>query len=170
MVMTRLPRTIRLDASDAAIFERAAEPGEWAVPGAFMFVHADPAALKGKARQAFANGFLGTSSFGWSTLVAVGEAGESETAVVVEALADRFVAEFGAPDRASALAAAREEVEFAAGLCGHPVNTLLAVSREFGPDGDIRESFRVIEPRAEKHHAPIWTIVPDGTPDQEEGN
>ena len=31
--MTRLPRTLRLDPSDGVVFERAAAPGEWAVPG-----------------------------------------------------------------------------------------------------------------------------------------
>ena len=35
--MTRLPRTIRLDPSDKHIFASAAEPGEWAVPGTFLF-------------------------------------------------------------------------------------------------------------------------------------
>jgi ADP-ribose pyrophosphatase YjhB (NUDIX family) len=41
----RLLRTIRLDPSDTLLFKRAAEPGEWAVSGAFAFAHADPAAL-----------------------------------------------------------------------------------------------------------------------------
>ena len=35
--MILLPRTIRLDPSDTVVFSRAAEPGEWAVPGAFLF-------------------------------------------------------------------------------------------------------------------------------------
>ena len=33
----KLLRTIRADASDTFVFERAAEPGEWAVSGAFAF-------------------------------------------------------------------------------------------------------------------------------------
>jgi len=33
----KLIRTIRLDPSDTFVFERAAEPGEWAVSGAFAF-------------------------------------------------------------------------------------------------------------------------------------
>ncbi|MFQ5763830.1 MAG: DUF6505 family protein, partial [Rhodospirillales bacterium] len=69
--MMRFPRTIRLDESDRRVFERAAEPGEWAIPGTFVFADADPATLSGKARQAFAHGFLGLESFGWSTLVEV---------------------------------------------------------------------------------------------------
>jgi hypothetical protein len=40
--MTRLPRTIRLDVSDSQVFEQAALPGEWAVPGGFLFVEAAP--------------------------------------------------------------------------------------------------------------------------------
>jgi hypothetical protein len=35
--MLKLPRTIRLDPSDTFVFERAADPGEWAVSGAFVF-------------------------------------------------------------------------------------------------------------------------------------
>ena len=35
--MPKLLRTIRLDPSDAFVFTRAAEPGEWAVPGTFLF-------------------------------------------------------------------------------------------------------------------------------------
>ncbi len=59
--MNRLPRTIRLDPSDLVVFERAAEPGEWAVPGGFPFWDDDPAALAGKRRQAFRAGFLGAA-------------------------------------------------------------------------------------------------------------
>ena len=75
--MTKLLRTIRLDASDTFVYERAAAPAEWAVAGGFMFWDRDPATLTGRDRQAFRAGFLGLTSFGWSTL-----------AVVVEATAD----------------------------------------------------------------------------------
>ena len=67
----KLIRTIRLDPSDTFVFERAAEPGEWAVSGAFVFSDADPAKLEGKARSAFRGGFLGVQSLGWSTLVQI---------------------------------------------------------------------------------------------------
>jgi hypothetical protein len=33
----KLLRTVRLDASDTFVFGAAAEPGEWAVSGAFVF-------------------------------------------------------------------------------------------------------------------------------------
>ncbi len=52
----KLIRTIRLDPSDTFVFERAAEPGEWAVSGAFVFWNADVAKLEGKARSAFRGG------------------------------------------------------------------------------------------------------------------
>ena len=57
----KLLRTIRLDPSDTFVFERAAEPGEWAVSGAFVFADDDPAKLEGKARAAFRCGFLGVA-------------------------------------------------------------------------------------------------------------
>ena len=49
----KLLRTIRLDPSDTFVFEHAAEPGEWAVSGAFVFWENDPARLEGKTRSAF---------------------------------------------------------------------------------------------------------------------
>ena len=70
----KLLRTIRLDPSDTFVFDLAAEPGEWAVSGAFVFWNADPATLEGRARTAFRSGFLGLSSLGWSTLVQIVEA------------------------------------------------------------------------------------------------
>ena len=38
---------------------------------------------------------------------------------------------------------AREELEFAAGLCHHPVNTIIAIERNMAEDG-IQEQFRVV--------------------------
>ncbi|MEK9971791.1 MAG: DUF6505 family protein, partial [Ferrovibrio sp.] len=54
----KLLRTIRFDESDARVFPDAADPGEWAVPGTFVFADADPETLSRQERQAFANGFL----------------------------------------------------------------------------------------------------------------
>ncbi len=62
--MIRLPRTIRLDRSDTVIFAPAAEPGEWAVPGTFLFAGRDAASLDRKERIAFRSGFLGVAGFG----------------------------------------------------------------------------------------------------------
>ena len=75
----KLLRTIRLDPSDTFVFEKAAEPGEWAVSGAFVFWDRDPAALEGKARSAFRGGFLGVASLGWSTLVQIVEASDARS-------------------------------------------------------------------------------------------
>jgi len=156
----RFPRTIRFDASDTRVFAFAAEPGEWAVSGGFVFADHDPATLAGKERQAFAQGFLGTASFGWSSLVSVAEIGFAEYEAVIEALAQHLYDHFGAPDLAAARAAAREEAEFAASLCTQRLNTLIAVERSFGPQG-IVERFRAIAAPAEAPHARIWTIEPD---------
>jgi hypothetical protein len=46
----KLLRTIRLDPSDTFIFREAANPREWAIPGAFMFSDVDPENLEGKER------------------------------------------------------------------------------------------------------------------------
>jgi Family of unknown function (DUF6505) len=144
--MLKLPRTIRLDPSDSFVFARAAEPGEWAVSGAFMFWNQDPSAHDQKQRVAFRSGFLGIDSLGWSTLAIVTEAAEAERQAMIERLADQLLEKLGAPDIEAARAAAEEEVAFAASLCDHAPQTLLAVQRSI-EDGEIRERFRTLKPR-----------------------
>jgi hypothetical protein len=154
------PRTLRLDGSDTRIYERAAESGELAVPGAFAFLDCDPHTLTRKRLQAFAHGFLGTVSFGWSTLVIVSEISETDFEQVIDHLANHFVAHYGAPGLAAALPVAREEAVSAAGMCEYKVNTLLAVEREFSEDG-IVERFKVIRPPSAINHeqVKIWGVV-----------
>ena len=142
----KLLRTIRLDPSDTFVFDRAAEPGEWAVSGAFMFSGLDPATLSGKARAEFRAGLLGVASFGWSTLVQIVEASEQDRAAVVELLAQQLMQHCGAPSLAEARAAAEEEVAFVSSLCTHPLDTLIAVHRTH-EDGEIREGYRSLRPR-----------------------
>ena len=139
----KLPQTIRLDPSDTFVYSRAAEPGEWAVTGTFLFFSADAAKLSGKERQAFRAGFLGIDSFGWSTLVVVTEATVQERAAAVDRLAEHLVVRCGAPDIETARAAAEEEIAFAQSLCDHPANTLIGVHRTSEQAG-IRESFRTL--------------------------
>jgi len=143
----KLIRTIRLDASDAFVFEKAAEPGEWAVSGAFAFWNREPAELEGKARTAFRSGFLGISSLGWSTLVQIVEASENDRLAAIDVLAKQLVANFGAPSVEDAVAAAEEEIAFVESLCTQPKDTLIAVHRIF-EDGAVRESFRTLHPRS----------------------
>ena len=144
--MLKLLRTIRLDPSDTFVFERAAEPGEWAVSGAFVFWDRDPATLGHKQRVALRSGFLGIESLGWSTLAIVTEATEADRKEIVERLAAQLQEKFGAPDFAAARLAAEEEVAFAASLCEHPPQTLLAVQRSV-EHGEMRERFRTLKPR-----------------------
>jgi hypothetical protein len=162
--MLRFPRTIRLDPSDTFVFERAAEPGEWAVSGAFVFWNRDPANLGQKQRVALRSGFLGIDSLGWSTLAIVTEATEADRQAMVERLAGQLLKKFGAPDLEAARAAAEEEVAFAASLCDHPPQTLLAVQRSV-ENGEIRERFRTLRPREGvagadglHAHAPAFTF------------
>jgi hypothetical protein len=156
------PRVIRLDESDARVYATLSRPGEWAVPGAFAFLGVDVERADGKTREAFRRGFLGTESFGWSTLVQVDEIRMGEYLAVIERLAVHFVERYGAPDLDAARAMAQEEAEFAASICNHPLNTLLALERSVGTEG-IEESFRVARsPDPLDHeHIKIWTIVDD---------
>jgi hypothetical protein len=141
--MMKLPRTIRLDPSDTFVFERFAEPGEWAVTGSFLFWDADVATLNGKARAAFRAGFLGVRSFGFSTLVVVSEASERERDEATETLAHQIQQKLGAPDLEAARAAAKEEIAFAASLCRDEINTIVAMHRTL-ENGDIKEQFRTL--------------------------
>jgi hypothetical protein len=142
----KLLRTIRLDPSDTFIFERAAEPGEWAVSGAFVFADDDPEALEGKARSAFRGGFLGVRTLGWSTLVQIVDANEDDRLAAIDMLARCLLSKFGAPSVAEAVAAAEEEFAFTESLCNHPQDTLIAVHRAH-EGGEIRETFRTLRPK-----------------------
>ncbi len=142
----KLLRTIRLDPSDTFVFEKAAEPGEWAVPGSFVFWNRDPSAFEGKARTAFRGGLLGIASLGWSTLAQIVEADEDDHAEAVDMLARRLVEHFGAPDISVARRAAEEEIAYASSLCDHPLDTLIAVHRVY-EDDSIHETFRTLRPR-----------------------
>lgn len=150
----KLPRAIRLDPSDTLVYRLAAEPGEWLVSGAFRF---DPAAidtLDAKGRAAFRGGFLGIASFGWSTLAVVTTVTPDEVEAATATLAQAFVERFGAPDVDAARAAALEEIAFAASLCDHSEQTILAVHRA-SEAGRIVERFRTLTPRGDRpRHAP----------------
>jgi hypothetical protein len=149
---TRLPRTVRLDRSDTLIYDTAAETGEWAVPGGFEFWDEDLAGLSGKRRQAFRGGFLGLTSFGWSTLVEVAGATAAQREAAVASLAAHIRARHGAPDEDAARAAAEEEIAFAETLCDHPPGTILALTRSI-EDGAQRERFRTLHRRDTPHQA-----------------
>lgn len=161
----RFPRCIRLDSSDLQVFELSAEPGEWAVPGSFAFAAGDPADWSRKRQLAFRSGWLGTQSFGRSSLVEVAEIEEADFFELIERLARHFVELYGAPDLVSALPAAREEADYAASLCDHKTHSLLAIEREFTDseqeEARIVERVRVIQPERATDHAKIWQIVPD---------
>jgi hypothetical protein len=154
----KLLRTIQLDASDSFVFEKPAEPGEWAVSGAFAFVRSNPANLQGKARTAFRAGFLGLTSLGRSTLAQIVEASEADRRSVVEMLAVQLVSRFGAPDLAMARPAAEEEIDFVASLCDHPPGVLVAVTRRF-ENGAIREAFRTLRPREGTSHTRAFEFL-----------
>ena len=142
----KLLRTIRLDASDSFVYEKAAEPGEWAVSDAFVLAQDDPANLRGKARNAFRAGFLGLASLGRSMLVQIVQASEADRGAVVDMLAAQLVAHFGAPDVHAARPAAEDEIDFAASLCVHPAGVVVAVTRSYEA-GAIRETFRALRRR-----------------------
>ena len=156
----KFPRAIRLDSSDLNVFERAAEPGEWAVPGTFAFLERDPASFGNKEKLAFQSGWLGTGSFGWASLVEIAEIDDAALEDVVGRLAQHFVEHHGAPTLADAMPAARQEVDYAASLCSHKNFTLLSLAREYSDEG-IVERFRVIQPDRARDHARIWEIVTD---------
>ena len=146
----RLLRTIQLDQSDRVVFAQAAEPGEWAVPGTFVFAGRPPDSLSRKEQIAFRSGFLGVTSFGWSTLAVVTETRGEDHDQAVTALAHQLIQHLGAPDLDAALPASREEIALAADLCrGHDDGTLIALHRRIDGTGALREQFRSLKPREE---------------------
>jgi Family of unknown function (DUF6505) len=157
----KLLRTLRLDVSDTFAFEKAAEPGEWAVTGSFAFLDQDIASLKGKARIAFRSGFMGIETAGWSTLAVVVEASPLERTNAVRQLADLLVRAHGAPDINTAMAAADEEFVFAESCAQHPEQTLVVIHRALDDKGEIREQFRTVRaglPFNKDHMSRVFTF------------
>ncbi len=159
--MMQLARVLRLDDSDTQVYHRAAAPGEWCVSGGFEFSNWEQADLTGKARQEFANGWLGLESFGRATLVSVARITPAELATLEQALAAHFVAYYGAPSLDAALPVAREELGHMRELCeGLDEGALIAVSRELTEAG-LREAFRVIDGPA----AELGQVAPHESPE-----
>ncbi len=143
----KLARTIRFDESDLNVFETTTELDEWALSGAFEFSNWTEADLTGKARQAFANGWLGLESFGRSTFVAVTTISEREYQDLIDRLSVHFVQRYGAPSLEAARGPATEEIDHMRQMCeDHEDNTLLIVERELVDTG-VKERFRVLKPQ-----------------------
>ena len=160
--MPRFARTIRFDDSDGRVFPHGAGADEWAVSGALVFAGAAESQFAGKQKQAFANGFLSVESLGWSTFVSIAEASDDDIHAITANLAKAFLSAFGAPDAKVAQSAAESEIADMLALCADvPVNTLFAVAREFGDDGEIREAVRTVSAQGEKPHTRIWDVVSD---------
>ncbi|MGY9002228.1 MAG: DUF6505 family protein [Rhodospirillales bacterium] len=153
-------RTIHLDESDKKVFPSASAPGELAVPGTFSFSNMEVGNMSSKEQLAFKNGWLGLASFGRCTLVQIVDVTEEVIDEAVGILADHFVIAFGAPDRETALEAARAEVGDAVALCEQDPGTLLAIEREIVEDG-ISERIRIVKQAEPGQHAKIWTVVGD---------
>jgi hypothetical protein len=141
----KLARAIHFDESDMNVFHSPARTGEWCVSGGFEFSNWTDGDLTGKARQAFANGWLGVETFGRVTFVAVTQIEDAERDVLAASLARHFVDIYGAPSLEAAQGVALEELSHMAELCDEqPANTLLTVARELTESG-VKEAFRMIE-------------------------
>lgn len=163
----KMLRTIRLDPSDAFVFTRAAEPGEWAIAGTFLFWERPVATLLGKERAAFRSGLLGIGSFGWSTLATIVEMTQDERDAAIEQLAKRLLAECGAPDMIAARAAAEAEIAYAMELAEPAVGTLVAIHRSVEND-EITERFRTLLPGTDDKHGRVFDFIeePDDMVDE----
>ena len=140
-----LARAIHFDESDMNIFHSPARTGEWCISGGFEFSNWSEADLTGKARQAFANGWLGIETFGRASVVAITQIEPAEVEALTSALAQHFIDIYGAPSGAKATGVAQDEIMQMVDICdGQPANTLLLVSRELTEAG-VKESYRIVE-------------------------
>ena len=143
----KLARAIHFDESDRNVYRSAARTGEWCIAGGFEFSDWSEGDLAGKARQAFANGWLGLETFGRATFVAVARIEPHELSALEEGLAAHFVALHGAPSVEAALPVAQAEIAAMREMCdGLDPNAVLTISRELTGAG-VKESVRVIEHR-----------------------
>lgn len=144
----KLARAIHFDESDTRVFHNPARTGEWCISGGFEFSNWSEADLTGKARQAFANGWMGCETFGRVSFVAVTQIEPAEHDTLADILAQHFVEIYGAPSLEAARNVALEELSQMIDLCDeHDSNTLLTVARDLTEAG-VRETYRVIEAQA----------------------
>lgn len=143
----KLARAIHFDESDMNVFASPARTGEWCISGGFEFSDWGEGDLTGKARQAFANGWLGLETGGRVTFVAVTQLEKPELETLTALLAQHFVTYYGAPSIDAAKPVAAEELAQMVELCeDHAPNTLLTVARELTESG-VREAYRSIQPQ-----------------------
>ena len=155
----KFAKTIRFDKSDLNIFPLASEEGELAVVGTFNFYNLKQDDLKGKVKQAFSNGFMGCTTFGYSTLVSLVNIKEKELQQLKTNLGKFLIDNFKAPSREIAERAANEEINFMLDLCkNHEIGSLLSLSRTWENDG-IKERFRNLPKADSCAEQKIWTFV-----------
>ena len=143
----KLARTLRLYVSDDNVFDLPAPSGEWAISGGFEFSNWTEANLKGKARQAFSNGWYSIESGGRATFVGVCNITEAELEQLRRTLAQTFVECYGAPDVDAAYPVACEEIDQMRNMCeDFEENTLLMVSRTLTELG-VEETYRSRAPQ-----------------------
>lgn len=143
-----LARAVHFDESDRNVYRSPARTGEWCIAGGFEFSDWGEGDLTGKARQEFANGWLGLETFGRATFVAITAITGPELTALEDALARHFVSHYGAPSEEAAIPVAREELRQMRALCeDHEPNTVLTVLRELTESG-VKEQYRFIEPQA----------------------
>ncbi|MBL3557702.1 MULTISPECIES: DUF6505 family protein [Marinobacter] len=143
----KLARTLRLDISDENVYEQPAPSGEWAISGGFEFSNWNEADLKGKARQAFTNGWYSIESGGRASFVGVCNITEAELEQLQQTLAQTFVEVYGAPDIDAAYPVACEEIDQMRRMCeDFEENTLLMVSRTLTELG-VEETYRSRAPQ-----------------------
>ncbi|MBJ7275722.1 DUF6505 family protein [Marinobacter salarius] len=143
----KLARTLRLDISDENVYETPAPSGEWAISGGFEFSNWTEADLKGKARQAFANGWYSIESAGRASFVGVCNITQAELEQLQQTLAQTFVEVYGAPDIDAAYPVACEEIDQMRNMCeDFEENTLLMVSRTLTELG-VEETYRSRAPQ-----------------------
>ncbi len=140
-------RVIRLDQSDVEVYREPAEPGEWAIPGTFAYSNWMEDDLTGKPAEEFKHGWLGLTSFGRASVVAVSAITEAERDALVDILAFHFTECWGAPHLDAARPVAEEEIAHMIEMCeGQAENTLITVERTLGPAG-VNDRFRLIPPQ-----------------------
>ena len=143
----KFARVIRLDESDLNVFATPADPGEWAIPGTFAYSNWSEGDLTGQARQEFTHGWLGLTSFGRASVVAVTELTTTERADLVDILAFHFTEAWGAPNMDAARPVAEGEIAQMCEMCGdQPVNTLMVIERELTGEG-VKDRFRLVPPQ-----------------------
>jgi Family of unknown function (DUF6505) len=134
-------KAVRLDDSDAELYQTACDDGEWVCSGGFAVCELAEG-YRCEPRCYCDASFLSISSRSRSTLAEVVEVDDGDIEIFKDALTQHLLFEWKAPNYEAARAVAEEEINYTTELCEtFSKEAWISVKRSPGADGAIDEKY-----------------------------